>query len=152
MVYLKCEGQRVKEWSQAHLSPSLDSLFKISSEWSAFLKFTDVSDWFIFHSNAFFFFFFSSFDSKFIYQQRGLGPIEEDTILVIDPNNAAVLQSSGKNLWVKLLDYLSFSKEVVLNPDWILESPGTLPKIRLRFSLGAGPGIKIVVWKLPRWF
>lgn len=99
-----------------------------------------------------FFFFFSSFDSKFIYQQRGLGPIEEDTILVIDPNNAAVLQSSGKNLWVKLLDYLSFSKEVVLNPDWILESPGTLPKIRLRFSLGAGPGIKIVVWKLPRWF
>ena len=44
--------------------------------------------------------FFSSFDSKFVYQQRGLGPIEEDTILVIDPNNAAVLQSSGKNLWV----------------------------------------------------
>ncbi|KAB0394817.1 hypothetical protein E2I00_019334, partial [Balaenoptera physalus] len=40
-----------------------------------------------------------SFDSKFIYQQRGLGPIEEDTILVIDPNNAAVLQSSGKNLF-----------------------------------------------------
>ncbi|XP_022447783.1 peptidyl-glycine alpha-amidating monooxygenase isoform X4 [Delphinapterus leucas] len=41
----------------------------------------------------------NSFDSKFIYQQRGLGPIEEDTILVIDPNNAAVLQSSGKNLF-----------------------------------------------------
>uniref|UniRef100_A0A2K5CAQ5 Peptidylglycine alpha-amidating monooxygenase n=1 Tax=Aotus nancymaae TaxID=37293 RepID=A0A2K5CAQ5_AOTNA len=40
----------------------------------------------------------NSFDSKFVYQQRGLGPIEEDTILVIDPNNAAVLQSSGKNL------------------------------------------------------
>ncbi|XP_006872377.1 PREDICTED: peptidyl-glycine alpha-amidating monooxygenase isoform X2 [Chrysochloris asiatica] len=39
----------------------------------------------------------NSFDSKFVYQQRGLGPIEEDTILVIDPNNAAVLQSSGKN-------------------------------------------------------
>ena len=53
------------------------------------------------HSNAFFFF-TSSFDSKFVYQQRGLGPIEEDTILVIDPNNAAVLQSSGKNLWVTL--------------------------------------------------
>jgi len=35
----------------------------------------------------------------FVYQQRGLGPIEEDTILVIDPNNAAVLQSSGKNLF-----------------------------------------------------
>ncbi|XP_057594323.1 peptidyl-glycine alpha-amidating monooxygenase isoform X10 [Hippopotamus amphibius kiboko] len=41
----------------------------------------------------------NSFDSKFVYQQRGLGPIEEDTILVIDPDNAAVLQSSGKNLF-----------------------------------------------------
>ncbi|XP_070321966.1 peptidyl-glycine alpha-amidating monooxygenase isoform X5 [Odocoileus virginianus] len=41
----------------------------------------------------------NSFDSKFVYQQRGLGPIEEDTILVIDPNNAAVVQSSGKNLF-----------------------------------------------------
>ncbi|XP_026354329.1 peptidyl-glycine alpha-amidating monooxygenase isoform X20 [Ursus maritimus] len=41
----------------------------------------------------------NSFDSMFVYQQRGLGPIEEDTILVIDPNNAAVLQSSGKNLF-----------------------------------------------------
>ncbi|XP_022360634.1 peptidyl-glycine alpha-amidating monooxygenase isoform X8 [Enhydra lutris kenyoni] len=41
----------------------------------------------------------NSFDSMFVYQQRGLGPIEEDTLLVIDPNNAAVLQSSGKNLF-----------------------------------------------------
>ncbi|XP_051010372.1 peptidyl-glycine alpha-amidating monooxygenase isoform X9 [Acomys russatus] len=41
----------------------------------------------------------NSFDSKFVYQQRGLGPIEDDTILVIDPNNAAILQSSGKNLF-----------------------------------------------------
>ncbi|XP_004625525.1 peptidyl-glycine alpha-amidating monooxygenase [Octodon degus] len=41
----------------------------------------------------------NSFDSMFVYQQRGLGPIEEDTILVIDPNNAAVLRSSGKNLF-----------------------------------------------------
>ncbi|EDL91862.1 peptidylglycine alpha-amidating monooxygenase, isoform CRA_b [Rattus norvegicus] len=41
----------------------------------------------------------NSFDSKFVYQQRGLGPIEEDTILVIDPNNAEILQSSGKNLF-----------------------------------------------------
>ncbi|XP_045693853.1 peptidyl-glycine alpha-amidating monooxygenase isoform X7 [Phyllostomus hastatus] len=41
----------------------------------------------------------NSFDSKFVYQQRGLGPIEEDTILVIDPNNATVLQSRGKNLF-----------------------------------------------------
>ncbi|XP_037657701.1 peptidyl-glycine alpha-amidating monooxygenase isoform X10 [Choloepus didactylus] len=41
----------------------------------------------------------NSFDSKFVYQQRGLGPIEEDTILVIDPNSAAILQSSGKNMF-----------------------------------------------------
>ncbi|XP_055153692.1 peptidyl-glycine alpha-amidating monooxygenase isoform X12 [Symphalangus syndactylus] len=41
----------------------------------------------------------NSFDSKFVYQHIGLGPIEEATILVIDPNNAAVLQSSGKNLF-----------------------------------------------------
>ncbi|NP_001407916.1 peptidyl-glycine alpha-amidating monooxygenase isoform X11 [Mus musculus] len=41
----------------------------------------------------------NSFDSKFVYQQRGLGPIEEDTILVIDPNKAEILQSSGKNLF-----------------------------------------------------
>ncbi|XP_034377099.1 peptidyl-glycine alpha-amidating monooxygenase isoform X7 [Arvicanthis niloticus] len=41
----------------------------------------------------------NSFDSKFVYQQRGLGPIEEDTILVIDANNAEVIQSSGKSLF-----------------------------------------------------
>ncbi|XP_006900741.1 PREDICTED: peptidyl-glycine alpha-amidating monooxygenase isoform X6 [Elephantulus edwardii] len=41
----------------------------------------------------------NSFDSKFVYQQRGLGPIEEDTILVIDPDYASVLHSSGKNLF-----------------------------------------------------
>lgn len=87
-----------KECSQTRLSPSLDSMFKTSSEWPAFLKVTDVSDWLIPILMPFFFFLTSSFDSKFVYQQRGLGPIEEDTILVIDPNNAAVLQSSGKNL------------------------------------------------------
>ena len=87
-----------KECSQTRLSPSLDSMFKTSSEWPAFLKVTDVSDWLIPILMPFFFFLTSSFYSKFVYQQRGLGPIEEDTILVIDPNNAAVLQSSGKNL------------------------------------------------------
>ncbi|XP_036867802.1 peptidyl-glycine alpha-amidating monooxygenase isoform X5 [Manis javanica] len=51
-----------------------------------------------------------SFDSKFVYQQRGLGPIEEDTILVIDPNHAAILQSSGKNLFY-LPHGLSVDKE-----------------------------------------
>ncbi|XP_036353492.2 peptidyl-glycine alpha-amidating monooxygenase isoform X6 [Ochotona princeps] len=41
----------------------------------------------------------NSFDNEFVYQQRGLGPIEEDTILVVDPNSAAILKSSGKNLF-----------------------------------------------------
>ncbi|KAK2490381.1 hypothetical protein MC885_016834, partial [Smutsia gigantea] len=51
-----------------------------------------------------------SFDSKFVYQQRGLRPIEDDTILVIDPNHAAVLQSSGINLFY-LPHGLSVDKE-----------------------------------------
>ncbi|XP_039399537.1 peptidyl-glycine alpha-amidating monooxygenase isoform X9 [Mauremys reevesii] len=41
----------------------------------------------------------NSFDSSFVYQQRGLGPIEQNTILVIDPSNAEVLNSTGKNLF-----------------------------------------------------
>ncbi|XP_006022960.1 peptidyl-glycine alpha-amidating monooxygenase isoform X1 [Alligator sinensis] len=41
----------------------------------------------------------NSFDSRFVYQQRGLGPIEQNTILVTDPSNAAVLHSTGKNLF-----------------------------------------------------
>lgn len=40
----------------------------------------------------------SSFDSKFVYQQRGLGPIEQNTILVLNPSNAKLLRSTGKNL------------------------------------------------------
>uniref|UniRef100_A0A8D0G9Q4 Peptidylglycine alpha-amidating monooxygenase n=1 Tax=Sphenodon punctatus TaxID=8508 RepID=A0A8D0G9Q4_SPHPU len=41
----------------------------------------------------------NSFDSRFVYQQRGLGPIELNTILTVDPSNAAVLHSTGKNLF-----------------------------------------------------
>ncbi|XP_075693100.1 peptidyl-glycine alpha-amidating monooxygenase isoform X3 [Rhinoderma darwinii] len=41
----------------------------------------------------------NSFDRKFVYQQRGIGPIEESTILVVDPNSSAILQSTGKNLF-----------------------------------------------------
>ncbi|XP_043402440.1 peptidyl-glycine alpha-amidating monooxygenase isoform X10 [Chelonia mydas] len=41
----------------------------------------------------------NSFDSSFVYQQRGLGPIEQNTILVIDPSNADILDSTGKNLF-----------------------------------------------------
>ncbi|XP_056393506.1 peptidyl-glycine alpha-amidating monooxygenase isoform X3 [Hyla sarda] len=41
----------------------------------------------------------NSFDRKFVYQQRGIGPIEEGTILVVNPNSSAILQSTGKNLF-----------------------------------------------------
>lgn len=41
----------------------------------------------------------NSFDRKFVYQQRGIGPIEESTILVVNPNSSAILQSTGKNLF-----------------------------------------------------
>ncbi|XP_010005512.1 PREDICTED: peptidyl-glycine alpha-amidating monooxygenase isoform X4 [Chaetura pelagica] len=41
----------------------------------------------------------NSFDSKFVYQQRGLGPIEQNTILVLNPSNAKLLHSMGKNLF-----------------------------------------------------
>ncbi|XP_050842765.1 peptidyl-glycine alpha-amidating monooxygenase isoform X8 [Serinus canaria] len=41
----------------------------------------------------------NSFDSKFIYQQRGLGPIEQNTIIVLNPSNAKLLHSTGKSLF-----------------------------------------------------
>ncbi|XP_071437772.1 peptidyl-glycine alpha-amidating monooxygenase isoform X4 [Pithys albifrons albifrons] len=41
----------------------------------------------------------NSFDSKFVYQQRGLGPIEQNTILVLNPSNAELLHSTGKSLF-----------------------------------------------------
>ncbi|XP_072716281.1 peptidyl-glycine alpha-amidating monooxygenase isoform X2 [Ciconia boyciana] len=41
----------------------------------------------------------NSFDSKFVYQQRGLGPIEQNTIIVLNPSNAKVLHSMGKSLF-----------------------------------------------------
>ncbi|XP_039945208.1 peptidyl-glycine alpha-amidating monooxygenase isoform X11 [Hirundo rustica] len=41
----------------------------------------------------------NSFDSKFVYQQRGLGPIEQNTILVLNPSNAKLLHSTGKSLF-----------------------------------------------------
>ncbi|KAJ7423209.1 Peptidyl-glycine alpha-amidating monooxygenase [Willisornis vidua] len=41
----------------------------------------------------------NSFDSKFVYQQRGLGPIEQNTILVLNPSNAELLHSAGKSLF-----------------------------------------------------
>ncbi|XP_068033230.1 peptidyl-glycine alpha-amidating monooxygenase isoform X7 [Anomalospiza imberbis] len=41
----------------------------------------------------------NSFDSKFVYQQRGLGPIEQDTIIVLNPSNAKLLHSTGRSLF-----------------------------------------------------
>ncbi|XP_053330515.1 peptidyl-glycine alpha-amidating monooxygenase isoform X2 [Spea bombifrons] len=41
----------------------------------------------------------NSFDRKFVYQQRGIGPIEDSTILVVHPNTSAILKSTGKNLF-----------------------------------------------------
>ncbi|XP_060091622.1 peptidyl-glycine alpha-amidating monooxygenase isoform X4 [Heteronotia binoei] len=41
----------------------------------------------------------NSFDNSYIYQQKGLGPIEESAILVLNPSNSAVLHSTGKNLF-----------------------------------------------------
>ncbi|XP_040277522.1 peptidyl-glycine alpha-amidating monooxygenase isoform X3 [Bufo bufo] len=41
----------------------------------------------------------NSFDRKFVYQQRGIGPIEESAILVVNPNTSAILQSTGRNLF-----------------------------------------------------
>ncbi|KAM6289742.1 LOW QUALITY PROTEIN: peptidyl-glycine alpha-amidating monooxygenase [Aegotheles albertisi] len=41
----------------------------------------------------------NSFDSKFVYQQRGLGPIEQNTILVLNPSNAKLLHSMGRRLF-----------------------------------------------------
>uniref|UniRef100_A0A8D2MEI7 Peptidylglycine alpha-amidating monooxygenase n=1 Tax=Zonotrichia albicollis TaxID=44394 RepID=A0A8D2MEI7_ZONAL len=41
----------------------------------------------------------NSFDSKFVYQQRGLGPIEQNTIIVLNPSNAKLLHSTGKSLF-----------------------------------------------------
>nr|XP_009930765.1 PREDICTED: peptidyl-glycine alpha-amidating monooxygenase isoform X4 [Opisthocomus hoazin] len=41
----------------------------------------------------------NSFDSKFVYQQRELGPIEQNTILVLNPSNTKLLHSMGKSLF-----------------------------------------------------
>uniref|UniRef100_A0A8C5TJ57 Peptidylglycine alpha-amidating monooxygenase n=1 Tax=Malurus cyaneus samueli TaxID=2593467 RepID=A0A8C5TJ57_9PASS len=41
----------------------------------------------------------NSFDSKFVYQQRGLGPIDQNTIIVMNPSNAKLLHSTGKSLF-----------------------------------------------------
>ncbi|XP_064165525.1 peptidyl-glycine alpha-amidating monooxygenase isoform X3 [Anguilla rostrata] len=41
----------------------------------------------------------SSFDSRFEYQQRSLGPIQQSTILLVDPAKGTVLKASGRNMF-----------------------------------------------------
>ncbi|KAJ1208391.1 hypothetical protein NDU88_003777 [Pleurodeles waltl] len=41
----------------------------------------------------------NSFDRTFVYQMRGIGPIEQSTILVVDPSSSTVLHSTGKNMF-----------------------------------------------------
>ncbi|KAM9329356.1 peptidyl-glycine alpha-amidating monooxygenase [Gastrophryne carolinensis] len=41
----------------------------------------------------------NSFDRNFVYQERGIGPIEESTIVVVNPNSSAIVQTTGKNMF-----------------------------------------------------
>ncbi|XP_029428524.1 peptidyl-glycine alpha-amidating monooxygenase isoform X3 [Rhinatrema bivittatum] len=41
----------------------------------------------------------NSFDRNYVYQQRGIGPIEQSTILVVDPSSSVIRKSTGKNLF-----------------------------------------------------
>ncbi|XP_048359611.1 peptidyl-glycine alpha-amidating monooxygenase isoform X3 [Sphaerodactylus townsendi] len=41
----------------------------------------------------------NSFDNRYVYQQKGLGPIKESTLLVLDPSSSAVVHSTGRNLF-----------------------------------------------------
>ncbi|XP_059690323.1 peptidyl-glycine alpha-amidating monooxygenase isoform X7 [Gavia stellata] len=59
----------------------------------------------------------NSFDSKFVYQQRVLGPIEQNTILVLNPSNAKLLHSMGKSLF-----YLPHGLSIDKNGDyWVTD-------------------------------
>lgn len=41
---------------------------------------------------------FSSFNFQARYQQRSLGPIQQSTILVVDPAKGGILKASGRNM------------------------------------------------------
>uniref|UniRef100_A0A0B8RU52 Peptidyl-glycine alpha-amidating monooxygenase n=1 Tax=Philothamnus irregularis TaxID=1899461 RepID=A0A0B8RU52_9SAUR len=41
----------------------------------------------------------NSFNSSYVYQQKGLGPIKENTILVIDASSSTILRSTGRNMF-----------------------------------------------------
>ncbi|KAM6328206.1 peptidyl-glycine alpha-amidating monooxygenase isoform 3-T3 [Alca torda] len=71
----------------------------------------------------------NSFDSKFVYQQRGLGPIEQNTILVLNPSNAKLLHALGKSLF-----YLPHGLSIDKNGNyWVTDVA-----LHQVFKLGAG--------------
>lgn len=41
---------------------------------------------------------FSSFNFQARYQQKSLGPIQQSTILVVDPAKGGILKASGRNM------------------------------------------------------
>ncbi|XP_063151457.1 peptidyl-glycine alpha-amidating monooxygenase isoform X2 [Candoia aspera] len=41
----------------------------------------------------------NSFNSSYVYQQKGLGPIKENTILVLEASGSAILRSTGRNMF-----------------------------------------------------
>ncbi|XP_076875787.1 peptidylglycine alpha-amidating monooxygenase isoform X1 [Brachyhypopomus gauderio] len=41
----------------------------------------------------------NSFDSNAVYQQKDLGPIQQSTILVVDPVKGSILKASGRNMF-----------------------------------------------------
>ncbi|XP_032069288.1 peptidyl-glycine alpha-amidating monooxygenase isoform X2 [Thamnophis elegans] len=41
----------------------------------------------------------NSFNSSYVYQQKGLGPIKENTILVIEASTSTILHSTGRNMF-----------------------------------------------------
>ncbi|XP_074425539.1 peptidyl-glycine alpha-amidating monooxygenase isoform X7 [Larus michahellis] len=71
----------------------------------------------------------NSFDSKFVYQQRGLGPIEQNTILVLNPSNAKLLHALGNSLF-----YLPHGLSIDKNGNyWVTDVA-----LHQVFKLGAG--------------
>ncbi|XP_027512630.1 peptidyl-glycine alpha-amidating monooxygenase isoform X10 [Corapipo altera] len=86
----------------------------------------------------------NSFDSKFVYQQRGLGPIEQNTILVLNPSNAKLLHSTGNSLFY-LPHGLSIDKngnywvtDVALHQVFKLGTEGKEPLLTLGVALQPG--------------
>ncbi|XP_062368690.1 peptidyl-glycine alpha-amidating monooxygenase isoform X2 [Cinclus cinclus] len=78
----------------------------------------------------------NSFDSKFVYQQRGLGPIEQNTIIVLNPSNAKLLHATGKSLF-----YLPHGLSVDKNGNyWVTDVA-----LHQVFKLGANDKVPLLV-------